>query len=48
MSVIDLKGRIAIVTGGAMGIGKVFCKGLEKEGLCVVSQIAIKYVLSRQ
>ncbi len=32
MSVIDLKGEIAIVTGGAMGIGKAICEGFAQEG----------------
>ena len=31
-----LEGKVAIVTGGAGGIGQAYCRGLAQEGACVV------------
>lgn len=36
MSWLNLEGKVAIVTGGAMGIGKAICEALSKAGATVV------------
>ena len=33
---VDLAGRVFIVTGGGVGIGKVYSKRLAQAGACVV------------
>lgn len=36
MSIIDLKGKTAIVTGGSQGLGEALCLRLDREGCNVV------------
>ena len=36
MSWLNLEGRVAIVTGGACGIGKACCEGLAEVGVNIV------------
>ena len=36
MSWLNLEGKVAIVTGGACGIGRAVCEGLAEVGLSIV------------
>jgi NAD(P)-dependent dehydrogenase (short-subunit alcohol dehydrogenase family) len=33
---MDLKGKVAVVTGGAAGIGRAYCEELVKQGCKVI------------
>lgn len=40
---MDLKGKVALVTGGATGLGRTFCEELLKHGANVLKIINIPY-----